>query len=178
MTKRVLVVDKAFDYFQYAIFDVTNDFKEIGGYFTINTNTQANCLANIVESVFINNRCDEIYINGLGTGLSLVDNINSKYYNRIRIGTRSMQNISNAIYKLMDDIRIKNICINKDSLELYDFLCEICKEDSIYYAENGFLKLGKYLNSIARKQLHLILEYYIGCSSLNTVSELEYWKNN
>lgn len=174
MTKRILVVDNGIDDFQYAIFDVVNNFKEIRKYCSIKGNIHASNLSNIIESVFISNECDEMYIDGLGTGLSLVDNINSKYYDRIRIGIHDRQNISTSIHELIDDIRIKNIYVNKDSLELYDFLCEIFKEGSVYYADNGFAKLGKDLNPMVRKQLHLLLEYYIGHSSSQTVSELEY----
>ena len=162
MTKRVLVVDNGIDDFQYAIFDITNDFKEIGRYFTIKGNVHVGSLANIVESIFINNKCDEIYINGLGTGLCLVCSIRPKYYDRIRIGTSSSKAISDAIHRMIDDIYMKNIFINKDSLELYDFLLEIFKEDSIYHTNIGLAKLGKNLNLITRKQMQLILGYYIG----------------
>lgn len=164
MIKRILIVDNGVHDFQYATVDVDdNQCKDISKYHCIEGAIHSSSLAKMVGELFEDNKCDEIHIDAIGTGLGIIDCIDKKYYDKIMICSCDARSNHEAICDLMSDIRQRKLFICKDSIVLYDILEQIDKEKTLYFNDMGICRLGKDLGFIVRRQLQLILGMYM-CS--------------
>lgn len=161
MTKRVLVVDNGIRDFQYMIVDIDGAHKDISKYHCIEGSIHSSSLAKMIEEIFEENKCNEIHIDAIGTGLTIVEFIDKKYHDKTMLSRCTAIGIHEAICDLMSDLRQRKLFICKDSVGLYAILEQMSKEKSIYFNDNGLCKVGKDLGHDVRRQLQLILGLYM-----------------
>lgn len=162
MTKRVLVVDNGINDFQYMIVDMRDDgVKEISKYYSVDEhNHNSYYQAKTVMDVFDDNKCDEIYIDGLGSGHVVIAGIGKMYHSITTISRTSAQGRHETICSLMDDIRKGKLFICSDSSEIFDVISGMKKEQTIYCDCMGRCKIGKFTDSIVRRKIQLVLGMY------------------
>lgn len=165
MTKRILVVDCGYfgskSDFQYAIVDVNGDYKYVSKYHCIEGQIHSSSLARMIEEIFEENKCDEIHIDGLGTGFAIIDCISKKYHDKVMISKSCALSNHEAICDLIQDLQRRQLFINKDSMELYSIIEYIGRDGTLYSDQRGLYKIGRGLDFNVRRKIQLILGLYI-----------------
>lgn len=164
MTKRVLVVDCGINDFQYMVVDLFGDnCKLIQRYRKLPRGlhgSSSSPLHQLIVDIFNDTKCDEIYMDIMGTSLGVYDGLPEEIKNVTYGYKQSLQGNSDRICAMINDFRSRNVFIPIDSMLLGDVIGIIGDERSFCRDDRGFIKIDKSLDYESRDKLHMILGMY------------------
>jgi len=166
--KKYLVVDLDIDSnFQYMIVNEYEDnLKVLYDYQSIKVTHSQECYE-IIFKLMIKNDIDELMIDGIGTGMGIIDKIeqNLSLYNKTIICRNFKLNNHNNILDYLNDLKNSKLALISNTYKLNDYIDVNKVYMNIYITCEGFYKINKLTDCDYREVLHLILTLY-GCLKL------------